>query len=79
MTTVKTGYEGSYFNCTDIDECGSGAHECHFNANCENQPGTYTCNCPPGLFCRNQLPVLVIQRKSHSQNFLDHKIIVQNY
>ena len=27
--TCDYGYEGDGFNCTDIDECMEGTHECH--------------------------------------------------
>ena len=40
----------------DINECDVN-NPCHFNANCTNEPGNYTCTCLPGYlgdgkFCR---------------------------
>ncbi|WAR06735.1 SNED1-like protein, partial [Mya arenaria] len=39
-TTVPT--------CTDINECTTGQHKCHRNANCTNNTGGYTCFCKKG-------------------------------
>ena len=29
----------------DVDECVSGAHDCHSSASCTNTVGSYTCSC----------------------------------
>ena len=33
---------------TDIDECQDGTHNCHLRADCQNNPGSYTCKCMRG-------------------------------
>ncbi|XP_053372976.1 fibrillin-1-like [Mercenaria mercenaria] len=42
----KAGYDG--INCTDINECTNGTHDCPENAICTNTPGSYSCACKPG-------------------------------
>ena len=32
----------------DLDECQTGAHECHAHAQCVNIIGAYNCTCLPG-------------------------------
>jgi cysteine-rich repeat protein len=34
--------------CTDIDECTSGTHNCHPDAQCNNNNGSFTCLCLDG-------------------------------
>ena len=34
----------------DIDECASGEHDCHVNAECLNTEGTFYCTCSEGYF-----------------------------
>lgn len=36
------------FNTLDIDECAEQAGLCGSNADCNNQPGTYRCECVEG-------------------------------
>ena len=33
---------------SDIDECTFNRHNCHSNADCENEEGSYTCKCVTG-------------------------------
>ncbi len=39
---------GQKSRCTDIDECTDGDFDCDPNADCENRPGGYDCNCRDG-------------------------------
>ena len=34
---------------TDIDECDKDPSVCHKNADCTNEPGTYSCECKDGF------------------------------
>ena len=47
--SCKSGYSGGY-NCTDINECTTGQHQCSNNADCTNTKGSYTCQCKFGYF-----------------------------
>ena len=35
-------------NFSDIDECADGIDNCHHNAKCENNDGSFTCTCNSG-------------------------------
>ena len=37
------------FHFSDINECKSGKHDCHRNAICENNPGSFSCECRIGF------------------------------
>lgn len=47
LCTCYEGYQLVNNNCEDINECLS--QPCHSTAFCENQPGTFQCQCPEGL------------------------------
>ena len=36
------------FVCIDVDECEEGTAECHTNATCTNNDGSYNCSCVYG-------------------------------
>ena len=38
-----------FLRYTDIDECTEGTHNCHANAQCMNNEGSFTCMCNPGF------------------------------
>ena len=48
--SCKIGYTGSGYNCTDINECTTGQHQCSVNADCMNTDGSYACQCKFGYF-----------------------------
>ena len=33
---------------SDVNECQNGEHNCHANAECSDNDGSYTCDCLPG-------------------------------
>ena len=39
----------SYSECPDVDECKLGLAQCHPNASCVNQPGSFKCVCNRGF------------------------------
>lgn len=46
--------------CLDVDECSSGRHRCHREAECINLEGSYRCNCRNGFsgdgyYCQQKL------------------------
>lgn len=50
------------FNCAELDECTSGQHACHENAECINTMGSYHCRCKDGyegdgFDCKRKYPV----------------------
>ncbi|KAK1416329.1 hypothetical protein QVD17_32118 [Tagetes erecta] len=47
------GYEGNPYvknNCTNINECERGNHDCKHDAHCVDTPGNYTCTCKHGYY-----------------------------
>ena len=40
--------ENFFFVVEDIDECLSGTHNCHTDANCTNTKGSFYCTCHTG-------------------------------
>eukprot|EP00933_Yihiella_yeosuensis_P021663 TRINITY_DN17115_c0_g1_i1.p1 TRINITY_DN17115_c0_g1~~TRINITY_DN17115_c0_g1_i1.p1 ORF type:complete len:1176 (+),score=181.49 TRINITY_DN17115_c0_g1_i1:77-3604(+) len=42
------GYAGSGSNCSDVNECKLGLHDCDDQAWCTNTVGSFTCKCRPG-------------------------------
>lgn len=40
---------GSESGCVDINECQDRIDRCDTNAICENEVGTYSCQCKPGF------------------------------
>lgn len=42
------GYTGDGLNCTDINECETGDDNCHLNADCFNNDGSFKCACKSG-------------------------------
>uniref|UniRef100_A0A8C7Z3W8 Nidogen 1a n=1 Tax=Oryzias sinensis TaxID=183150 RepID=A0A8C7Z3W8_9TELE len=43
------GFLGNGRDCDDIDECRENPQICGYNAVCNNQPGTYRCECEDGF------------------------------
>ena len=37
-----------FLNISDIDECATNNHLCHYNATCNNTIGSHNCTCNPG-------------------------------
>ncbi|XP_078660137.1 uncharacterized protein LOC144904866 [Branchiostoma floridae x Branchiostoma belcheri] len=51
LTCQNDGYfAGRSVNCTDIDECVDGSHQCSDNTVCVNTEGGYWCDCLPGYY-----------------------------
>ena len=38
-----------HFHFVDVNECVTGSHDCHINANCTNGIGNFTCVCIDGF------------------------------
>ena len=43
------GYTRNGAVCDDDDECAAPTSPCHVNADCTNEPGSYSCACKPGF------------------------------
>ena len=43
------GWEGDGFECSNIDECATGTHNCPSNSQCEDEDGGFTCSCLNGF------------------------------
>ena len=48
QATYATYVYPSYFRSTDIDECLTSTHDCHSNADCINNNGSFSCACMSG-------------------------------
>uniref|UniRef100_A0A8D2E4M2 Adhesion G protein-coupled receptor E2 n=1 Tax=Sciurus vulgaris TaxID=55149 RepID=A0A8D2E4M2_SCIVU len=48
LSGAKTFTNASENTCQDVDECGSGRHQCHNSTICRNTVGSYKCHCRPG-------------------------------
>ena len=44
----RSGYSMIGTNCTNINECEVGSHDCSPAATCVDTEGSYRCECPPG-------------------------------
>ena len=60
------------FTSTDIDECASSEHDCHYLALCTNTVGSFTCSCNhpyvgDGRYCNLASPAGKCLRSSRSQ------------
>ncbi|XP_078352373.1 polycystin family receptor for egg jelly-like [Oculina patagonica] len=44
----RPGYTGDGTNCSDVNECISGDHNCHDLGVCTNNHGSFTCHCQRG-------------------------------
>ncbi|XP_062454336.1 adhesion G protein-coupled receptor E3-like [Rhea pennata] len=45
---IAVPFNGSFYTCYDVDECAIVPGPCGPNATCINEPGSYSCICPPG-------------------------------
>jgi alpha-tubulin suppressor-like RCC1 family protein len=45
----KTGFSGSSFSCSDVNECSLNIHNCNANASCFNTVGSFNCSCTTGF------------------------------
>jgi alpha-tubulin suppressor-like RCC1 family protein len=45
----KSGFSGSSFSCSDVNECILNRHNCHSNAFCFNDVGSFRCFCKSGF------------------------------
>ena len=39
----------NFYLLLDINECDNGSHNCHSNAKCTDEDGSFTCECLPGF------------------------------
>ncbi|XP_047002161.1 nidogen isoform X1 [Schistocerca americana] len=46
---LSDGGSTSREECVDVNECTSGTHNCALNAQCVNNPGSFSCRCNPGF------------------------------
>lgn len=60
-----TKVEGSS-NCTDLDECTNGSHDCHTDAECGNSVGSFTCTCQTGFSGNGTLCTEISRNSSDS-------------
>ena len=58
----------SFLTLTDVDECSRSLDNCHVNASCQNNVGSFTCACNvghegDGINCQGKLLYLLINRE----------------
>ncbi|MBN2694056.1 hypothetical protein JXR93_05295, partial [bacterium] len=49
ICSCENGYVIDGLNCVDINECSLNTDNCHENADCTNQDGSFSCECKTGF------------------------------
>lgn len=49
IVACQSGYSVQSGSCVDDDECAMFASDCHYMAECQNTPGSFTCTCTGGM------------------------------
>ena len=63
-----------FFSVKDIDECATGVHNCHIDANCTNTKGSFYCTCHTGysgdgVTCVGKMGKCSIAMRDHQRGF----------